>query len=161
MAYASLATGRRDQHSSCFRLVDSKITTQMPAASLQTYLTDTRPLLFPFPFAANPCSPVPYRVLYSISDVYTLPCDHAGGTFWYHPHHHGSTSLQMGGGAMGALIVEDRVDVHGIPDQIADMPEFVVTIQEMDPDLTAFDRDASGGELYTTTATQTCGLLVA
>lgn len=63
----------------------------------------------------------------------------------------------MGGGAMGALIVEDRVQVHGIPDQIADMPELVVTIQEMDPELTAFDRDASGGELYTTTADQTCG----
>eukprot|EP00903_Cladosiphon_okamuranus_P014013 g13031.t1 len=87
--------------------------------------------------------------------VYTLPCDHAGGTFWYHPHHHGSTSLQMGGGAMGALIVEDRVDVHGIPDQIADMPEFVMTIQEMNPDLTALDRDASGDELHMTTATQT------
>lgn len=98
-----------------------------------------------------------YRYRYRVPDVYTLPCDHAGGTFWYHPHHHGSTSLQMGGGAMGALIVEDRVQVHGIPDQIADMPELVVTIQEMDPELTAFDRDASGGELYTTTADQTCG----
>lgn len=63
------------------------------------------------------------------SDEYTIPCDHAGGTFWYHPHHHGSTSLQMGGGAMGALIIEDRADVHAIPDQIANMPEIVLTIQ--------------------------------
>lgn len=30
-----------------------------------------------------------------------------------------------------------------------------MTIQEMDPELTAFARDASGGELYTTTTTQT------
>lgn len=30
---------------------------------------------------------------------------------------------------MGALIIEDRADVHGIPDQIADMPEMVLTIQ--------------------------------
>ena len=30
---------------------------------------------------------------------------------------------------MGALIVEDRPDVHGIPDQYADMPEIIVTVQ--------------------------------
>lgn len=30
---------------------------------------------------------------------------------------------------MGALIIEDRPDIHGIPDQIADMPELVITIQ--------------------------------
>ncbi|CAM9610829.1 unnamed protein product, partial [Ectocarpus sp. 12 AP-2014] len=87
--------------------------------------------------------------------VYTIPCDHAGGTFWYHPHHHGSTSLQMGGGAMGALVVEDRVDVHGIPDQIANMPELVMVIQEMNPELSTADSDASGDELYSTTAAQT------
>ena len=61
--------------------------------------------------------------------MYILPCDHAGGTFWYHPHHHGSTALQIGGGAMGVVIVEDRPDVHGIPDQYADMPEIIVTVQ--------------------------------
>lgn len=62
-------------------------------------------------------------------DEYTIPCDHTGGTFWYHPHHHGSTSVQMGGGAMGVLIVEDRPDVHGVPSQIVDMPERVLAIQ--------------------------------
>ena len=30
---------------------------------------------------------------------------------------------------MGALIIEDRPDVHAIPDQIANMPEIVLTIQ--------------------------------
>lgn len=30
---------------------------------------------------------------------------------------------------MGALIIEDRPDIHGIPDQIANMPEIVLTIQ--------------------------------
>lgn len=111
-----------------------------------------------FSSAIVPCAAL-FIVLcldYRVPDVYTIPCDHAGGTFWYHPHHHGSTSLQMGGGAMGALIIEDRPDVFGIPDQIADMPEFVLTIQEMDPELSAADRDATGDELYATTATQTC-----
>lgn len=30
---------------------------------------------------------------------------------------------------MGALIIEDRADIHAIPDQIANMPEMVLTIQ--------------------------------
>ncbi|MBS0471493.1 MAG: multicopper oxidase domain-containing protein [Proteobacteria bacterium] len=36
---------------------------------------------------------------------YDIPADHPGGTLWYHPHHHGSTALQVGGGASGALII--------------------------------------------------------
>jgi FtsP/CotA-like multicopper oxidase with cupredoxin domain len=36
---------------------------------------------------------------------YKIDIDHPGGTLWYHPHHHGSTALQVGGGAAGALII--------------------------------------------------------
>ncbi|HWD29399.1 MAG TPA: multicopper oxidase domain-containing protein [Rhizomicrobium sp.] len=36
---------------------------------------------------------------------YAVPIDHPGGTLWYHPHNHGSTALQVGGGASGALII--------------------------------------------------------
>ena len=81
--------------------------------------------------AFTPLSPFPSLPpsLLTLPDVYTLPCDHAGGTFWYHPHHHGSTALQAGGGAMGVLIVEDRPDIHGIPDQYSEMPELVLAIQ--------------------------------
>ncbi len=38
---------------------------------------------------------------------YNLPSDHAAGTFWYHPHHHGSTALQVSSGMDGALIIKD------------------------------------------------------
>lgn len=31
------------------------------------------------------------------------------GTHWYHAHHHGSTALHVGGGLIGALIVEPAV----------------------------------------------------
>ena len=72
--------------------------------------------------------PIPFSLI-TLPDVYTLPCDHAGGTFWYHPHHHGSTALQAGGGAMGVLIVEDRRDIHGIPGQYSEMPELVLAVQ--------------------------------
>lgn len=30
---------------------------------------------------------------------------------------------------MGVLIVEDRPDIHGIPQQLTDMPELVLAIQ--------------------------------
>lgn len=36
-----------------------------------------------------------------------IPQDHPTGTFWYHPHVHGSTAVQVGSGMAGALIVED------------------------------------------------------
>lgn len=37
--------------------------------------------------------------------AYHIPSDHSEGTFWYHPHLHGSSSIQAGGGMAGALIV--------------------------------------------------------
>jgi FtsP/CotA-like multicopper oxidase with cupredoxin domain len=41
---------------------------------------------------------------------YNIPPDHPAGTFWYHPHRHGSTALQVSSGMVGALIVRgDRL----------------------------------------------------
>ena len=37
-----------------------------------------------------------------------LPEFHAPGTHWYHAHKHGSTSIQVNNGLVGALIVEER-----------------------------------------------------
>ena len=36
-----------------------------------------------------------------------IPDDHQTGTFWYHPHKHGSVSYQLFGGMAGMLIVEE------------------------------------------------------
>ena len=38
---------------------------------------------------------------------YKIPEDHLPGTHWYHPHHHGATAIQAGGGMAGLLIIED------------------------------------------------------
>jgi FtsP/CotA-like multicopper oxidase with cupredoxin domain/peroxiredoxin len=35
---------------------------------------------------------------------------HPAGTFWYHPHHHGSVAYQVSNGLAGALIVEGAPD---------------------------------------------------
>ena len=37
-----------------------------------------------------------------------LAPDHPTGTFWYHPHHHGTVADQVFGGLFGALLVEPR-----------------------------------------------------
>src|SRR5262245_28877828 len=45
----------------------------------------------------------------------TLPADHTRGTYWYHPHHHGSADVQVASGMAGAIIVEgDLADVPEI-----------------------------------------------
>lgn len=36
---------------------------------------------------------------------YNIPADHPAGTFWYHPHLHGSTALQVSSGMAGVLII--------------------------------------------------------
>jgi len=44
-----------------------------------------------------------------------LPKDHTRGTYWYHPHHHGSADVQVASGMAGAIIVEgDFADVPEI-----------------------------------------------
>jgi FtsP/CotA-like multicopper oxidase with cupredoxin domain len=41
----------------------------------------------------------------SYTYTYHLPMNHMPGTFWYHPHLHGSTTIQTGGGVAGFIIV--------------------------------------------------------
>jgi FtsP/CotA-like multicopper oxidase with cupredoxin domain len=62
--------------------------------------------------------------------VYQVPADHMGGTLWYHPHHHGSTFLQVAGGAFGLLLVDDSND--GIPSGVAGMTERQLVVGYVD-----------------------------
>lgn len=41
---------------------------------------------------------------------FTVPEDHPQGTYWYHPHKHGATDLQVANGMAGAIIVQDTTD---------------------------------------------------
>lgn len=42
--------------------------------------------------------------------TYAIAKDQPAGTFWYHPHVHGTTAAQVASGLSGALIVEDEID---------------------------------------------------
>jgi FtsP/CotA-like multicopper oxidase with cupredoxin domain len=39
-----------------------------------------------------------------------IPPDHTAGTYWYHPHHHGSADVQVASGMAGAVIIEGDFD---------------------------------------------------
>lgn len=65
--------------------------------------------------------------------VYDIPADHMGGTYWYHAHHHGSTFLQVSGGAFGMIVIDDSGD--GIPDNVAAMDERHLVVAFLDTDV--------------------------
>jgi FtsP/CotA-like multicopper oxidase with cupredoxin domain len=46
-----------------------------------------------------------------------VPRSHPSGSFWYHAHTHGSTSIQVGSGMAGALVIDD--DEGKIPTTLA------------------------------------------
>ena len=58
---------------------------------------------------------------------YRIPADHPTGTFWYHPHVHGTTALQVGGLMAGAIVVED--DPRELSHSLEQMPDVVLLIQ--------------------------------
>ena len=40
----------------------------------------------------------------------TIPLDHTNGIYWYHPHLHGSSNVQVSSGMFGAIIIRDPAD---------------------------------------------------
>ena len=79
-----------------------------------------------------------------------IPEEHPAGTFWYHPHRHGSGMYQIGSGMAGALIVEgsrlptaDRpgdVDILLRDDRGVAFPERVLVFENI-PYACAFEGD--------------------
>jgi FtsP/CotA-like multicopper oxidase with cupredoxin domain len=78
----------------------------------------------------TPCDPGDnvYREIrrgFSHTFRYRLPADHVPGTYFYHPHKHGSVGYQVGCGMVGALIVKDLTrgldsipEIRGVSDQV-------------------------------------------
>ncbi|MEL6829422.1 MAG: multicopper oxidase family protein, partial [Pseudomonadota bacterium] len=58
---------------------------------------------------------------------YNIPADHPAGTFWYHPHLHGATALQVSSGMGGPLIIRGErlpgVDHAGDIDTLLRLPD--------------------------------------
>src|SRR5437899_3227490 len=41
---------------------------------------------------------------------YRIGLDHPPGAYWYHPHLHGATAIQVGSGMAGALLIKGEID---------------------------------------------------
>ncbi len=66
--------------------------------------------------------------------VYDIPADHMRGTYWYHAHHHGSTFLQVSGGAFGLIIIDDdELAEAGVPENVQAMAEQHMVFGFLDP----------------------------
>ncbi|GEM_PF-605570 len=48
-----------------------------------------------------------------------IPTNHPTGLFWYHPHKHGATSAQVGGGLAGNIMLTGPGDLDQIPEVAA------------------------------------------
>jgi len=62
--------------------------------------------------------------------VIEIPEDHMPGLHWIHPHHHGSTTLHLAGGAASAFIVKDPEG--SLPVEIGEAEEQIMVFQYWD-----------------------------
>ncbi|CAM9363120.1 unnamed protein product [Chrysoparadoxa australica] len=85
--------------------------------------------------------------------TYHIPCDHSSGTHWYHPHHHGSSTLQTGAGSAGLLLVDTNQQTEGLmPIEYHEMPEALLVVSEMLPAAMEVSAIQAGDALFKTTA---------
>jgi suppressor of ftsI len=85
---------------------------------------------------------------------FPIPSDHPSGLHWYHPHHHGSTDVQVSGGMAGLIVVRGPID--DVP-EVAAAREIFLVVQTLNvnrskthPDLyereyVAYKTPAQGG----------------
>jgi len=91
---------------------------------------------------------IPPQSSYQYETVF--PANHMGGTHWMHPHVHGASTVQVGGGAACALIVKDEDGF--LPIEVSNAAEVVLMIQDMNPEELAEALEESG-DSKTTIAT--------
>lgn len=60
---------------------------------------------------------------------FPIPGDHPSGLHWYHPHHHGSTDVQVSNGMAGLIVVRGPIDK--VP-EIHTAREVFVVVQTLD-----------------------------
>lgn len=75
-------------------------------------------------------------------DVDPLRPNQPEGTHWYHPHKHGSTSLQVLNGMVGALIIEGPFDdwLNGFYKPQGGLKEQILVVQQVDEGLNFFNK---------------------
>jgi FtsP/CotA-like multicopper oxidase with cupredoxin domain len=64
-----------------------------------------------------------------------IPSDHPSGTYWYHPHKHGSVSFQFFGGMAGFLILEGGPGTLDTVPEVAAAKEVLMGFQVLRTDV--------------------------
>jgi FtsP/CotA-like multicopper oxidase with cupredoxin domain len=64
---------------------------------------------------------------------YLIPAEHVAGSFWYHPHRHGSVEEQVKTGMAGAIVIEGGIDA--LP-EVAAAIDRVMVLQQLQPSAT-------------------------
>jgi FtsP/CotA-like multicopper oxidase with cupredoxin domain len=54
-----------------------------------------------------------------------IPADHTNGVYWYHPHLHGSSNVQVSSGMFGAILIKDPKDTFAKKTYIRERVIFV------------------------------------
>lgn len=86
--------------------------------------------------------------------LYQIPEYHAEGLYWYHPHQHGSGALQDGGGAIGAIIIDN--DAKGLPEDIALIPKSLIILSHWNFSEMDMIASASGDTIWKYTPNGYC-----
>lgn len=77
---------------------------------------------------------------------YQILPNHSPGTYWFHPHHHGSVLLQASAGAAGAVLVKDPPSF--LSPQLESMPDKLLVIQNINLQKLQAAAEASGDDLF-------------
>eukprot|EP00439_Symbiodinium_sp_Y106_P065648 s3102_g10.t1 len=77
---------------------------------------------------------------------YKLIADHSPGTYWAHPHHHGSNVMQAGAGAASVLVVQDPPGF--LSAQLETLPDHSLMLQNLPLPLLTAAAKASGDQLF-------------
>ena len=58
---------------------------------------------------------------------YAIPADHPSGTFWYHPHLHGSVADQIFSGLYGAIVITAEGEAEEVPERVLVISDITLT----------------------------------
>ncbi len=98
--------------------------------NLHVHGIQTIPHLFKPLGTSNPSAPmIAIEPGQTFTYTFPIPKDHPSGLHWYHPHHHGSTDVQVSNGMAGLIVVRGPIDE--VPEIKAAREEFIV-VQTLD-----------------------------
>lgn len=99
------------------------------ATNLHVHGIETVPHLFEPVGTSEPTSPmIAIEPGGDYHYVFPIPSDHAPGLYWYHPHHHGSTAVQVQNGMAGPIIIRGAIDE--VP-EIKDAQDNAIVVQDV------------------------------